>query len=76
MLIKGMRARQRCSIVGFGETRIHAETAPFEVRASEIVRPRRDDQLVVGRQTFVMRGEAESRSRSARVDFWHLIRIA
>ena len=32
-------------IVGFGETRIHAETAMFEVRASEVANPRPGDQL-------------------------------
>jgi hypothetical protein len=33
------------TIVGFGETRIHAETATFEVRANEVTSPRPDDQL-------------------------------
>jgi hypothetical protein len=40
-----MIARRPDTIVGFGETRIHAETATFEVRASEIANPRPDDQL-------------------------------
>ena len=40
-------ARRPDTIVGFGETRIHAETATFEVRASEVASPHPDDQLVV-----------------------------
>jgi hypothetical protein len=49
------------TIVGFGETRIHAETATFEVRASEVVDPRPGDQLTVGGNTFVIQGEPERR---------------
>jgi hypothetical protein len=41
-------ARRPDAIVGFGDTRIHAETATFEVRASEVANPRSDDQLIVG----------------------------
>jgi hypothetical protein len=33
-------ARRPDTIVGFGETRIHVETATFEVRASEVANPR------------------------------------
>jgi hypothetical protein len=33
-------ARRPDTIVGFGETRIHAETATFELRASEVASPR------------------------------------
>jgi hypothetical protein len=47
--------------VGFGETRIHAETATFELRASEVANPRPDDQLIVDGQTFVIQGEPERR---------------
>jgi hypothetical protein len=45
----------------FGDTRIHAETATFEVRASEVANPRPDDQLIVDGQTFVIQGEPERR---------------
>jgi hypothetical protein len=48
------------TIVGFGETRIHAETASFEVRASEVANPTPNDQLIVD-QTFVVQGEPERR---------------
>jgi hypothetical protein len=51
-------ARRPDTIVGFGETRIHAETATFEVRASEVANPRPD---VVDGQTFVIQGEPERR---------------
>jgi hypothetical protein len=54
-------ARRPDTIVGFGETRIHAETATFEVRASEVESPRPDDQLTVGTETFVLQGEPERR---------------
>ena len=50
-------AKRPDTIVGFGETRIHAETAAFEVRASEIANPRPGDQLMVDVGTFVVQGE-------------------
>jgi hypothetical protein len=49
------------TIVGFGDARIHAETATFEVRASEVANPRPDDQLTLGGDTFVVQGEPERR---------------
>ena len=54
-------ARRPDTIVGFGETRIHAETTTFEVRASEIAIPRPDDQLAVDGETFVIQGEPARR---------------
>jgi hypothetical protein len=54
-------ARRPDAIVGFGETRIHAETATFEVWAREVANPRSGDQLVVDGQTFVVQGEPERR---------------
>ena len=54
-------ARRPDAIVGRGETRIHAETAIFEVRASELAGPRPNDQLIVDGQTFVIQGEPERR---------------
>jgi hypothetical protein len=54
-------AKRPDAIVGFGETRIHAETATFELQANEIVNPRPGDQLTVGDQTFVIQGEPERR---------------
>jgi hypothetical protein len=42
-------------------TRIHAETATFEVRPSEVASPRPGDQLTVGSDTFVIQGEPERR---------------
>jgi len=54
-------ARRPDTIVGFGETRIHAETATFEVRASEVASPRPGDQLAVDSETFVIQGEPERR---------------
>jgi hypothetical protein len=49
------------TIVGFGETHIHAETATFEVRTSEIASPRPGDQLTAGSETFVVQDEPEWR---------------
>jgi len=54
-------ARRPDTIVGFGETRIHAETATFELRASEVANPRPYDQLAVGAETFSIQGEPERR---------------
>jgi hypothetical protein len=54
-------AKRPDTIVGFGETRIHAETAIFELRASEVASPRPDDQLTVDGQTFAIQGEPERR---------------
>jgi hypothetical protein len=54
-------ARRPDTIVGFGETRIYAETATFEVRASEVADPRPDDQLTVGGNIFIVQGEPERR---------------
>jgi hypothetical protein len=45
----------------FGETRIHAETATFPVRVSEVADPRPGEQLTVGSETFVVQGEPERR---------------
>jgi hypothetical protein len=50
-------ARRPDAIVGFGDTRIHAETATFEVRAREVASPRPGDQLIVGGDAFVTQGE-------------------
>jgi hypothetical protein len=49
------------TIIGFGDTRIHAETATFEVRASEVVSPRPGDQLALDGETFLVQGEPERR---------------
>jgi hypothetical protein len=54
-------AKRPDTIVGFGETRIHAETATFEVRASEVANPHPGDQLIVAGDTFVVQGEPERR---------------
>jgi hypothetical protein len=52
-------ARRPDTIVGFGETRIHAETATFEVRASDVANPQPNDQLTVAGDTLVVQGEPE-----------------
>jgi hypothetical protein len=65
----GSSARRPEAIVGFGETRIHAETATFEVRASEFANPRPNDQLQISGETFRRPGRAAAeRSRPARVE--------
>jgi hypothetical protein len=63
-------AKRPDAIVGFGETRIHAETAIFELRASEVANPRPDDQLIVDGQTFVIQGEPQRRDPDRLV--WNL----
>ena len=54
-------ARRPDTIVGFGETRIHTETATFEVRASEVANPRPSDQLTFAGKISVVQGEPERR---------------
>jgi hypothetical protein len=54
-------ARRPDTIVDFGETRVQAETATFEVRASDVASPRPDDQLTIGGEAFVVQGEPERR---------------
>jgi hypothetical protein len=54
-------AKRPDTIVGFGETRLHAETATFEVRASEVANPRPGDQLTVGGEPFIIQGEPARR---------------
>jgi hypothetical protein len=58
-----VRVIARCpdTIVSFGETRIHAETATFEVRASEVANPRPGDQLTVDGETSIVQGEPKRR---------------
>ena len=48
-------------IVGFGDSRIHAETAMFEVRASEVATPRPGDTLTIGGVAYVVQGAPERR---------------
>ena len=54
-------ARRPDTIVGFGETRVYAETATFEARASEVANPRPGDQLTIDGETFLIQGEPERR---------------
>jgi hypothetical protein len=54
-------AKRPDTIVGFGETRIHAETATFELRASEVSGPGPGDLVTIGSETFVVQGEPERR---------------
>ena len=54
-------ARRPDTIVGFGDTRIHFETATFELRVSEVASPRPDDQLTVDGRDLHCSGRAERR---------------
>jgi hypothetical protein len=58
-----VRVIARCpdTIVGLGDTRIHAETTTFAVRTSGVASPRSGDQLTVAGETFVVQGEPERR---------------
>ena len=53
--------RRPDEIVGFGDTRIHTETALFEVRASEVAEPQPGDRLTVDGSDYVIQGEPERR---------------
>jgi hypothetical protein len=50
-------ARRPNEIVGFGDTRIHASTAMFDVRVSEVPAPAEGDALEIGDDTYVIQGE-------------------
>ena len=50
-------AKRPDEIVSLGETRIHAGTALFDVRTSEIAAPRPGDSLDIDSETFVVQGE-------------------
>ena len=50
-------AKRPDEIVGLGETRIHAGTALFDVRVSEIGEPRPGDRLSVGGLDYLVQGE-------------------
>jgi hypothetical protein len=60
-LVVRVIARRPDTIVGFGDTRIHVETATFEVRAGEVANPHPGDQLTVAGDTFLIQGEPERR---------------
>jgi hypothetical protein len=44
-------------ITRFGETRIHAKTASFELRASDVAAPRPGAKLTVDGEAFIVQGE-------------------
>ena len=50
-------AKRPDEIVGFEETRIHAETTLFDVRVSEVSTPRPGDGLDIDGEAFVVQGE-------------------
>lgn len=50
-------AKRADEIVGFGDTRIHAETAVFDLRVSEVAAPRPGDRLTVDGAEYVVQGE-------------------
>ena len=63
-------ARRPDAIVGFGETRIHAGTAIFELWASEVADPRPDDQFMLGSETFVSRANPSGATRISGCGRW------
>jgi hypothetical protein len=50
-------ARRPDQIIGFGETRLHSESAIFDVRVSEIADPRPGDTLELDGNSYVVQGE-------------------
>ena len=50
-------AKRPDEIVGYDDTRIHSETALFDVRVSEVPTPRPGDTLVVDGVTYAIQGE-------------------
>jgi hypothetical protein len=53
--------RRPDAIVGFGETRIHAETTVFDVRTAEVTDPRSGDRLTLDGVAYVIQGAPERR---------------
>jgi hypothetical protein len=68
-LVVRVIARRPDEIAGFGDTRIHAATAVFEVRVSEVPAPEEDDTLEVDGKSHVVQG-APVRDRDGLV--WRL----
>jgi hypothetical protein len=52
-------AKRPDEIVGFGGTRIHTETAVFDLRVSEVATPRPGDRLTVAGSEYVVQGEPD-----------------
>jgi hypothetical protein len=50
-------AKRPDEIVGFGDTRIHTETAVFDLRVSDVESPRPGDRLTVDGSEYVVQGE-------------------
>jgi hypothetical protein len=50
-------ARRPDRVLEFGDARLHAETAVFELRTSQVTNPRPGDRLDVGGEMFVIQGE-------------------
>ncbi|MGR3497109.1 head-tail joining protein [Citreimonas sp.] len=46
-------------LTGFGDTRLHSNTAMFEVQVAAVAVPRAGDTISVGSETFVVQGEPE-----------------
>jgi hypothetical protein len=62
--------RRPDTIVGFGETRIHAETASFEVQTSEVASPRPGDQFMVGDEHMSFRASPSGGTLTGSCGFW------
>ena len=57
-------AKRPDEIVGFGDTRIHSETALFDIRVLEVPAPRPGDTLIVDGVAYSIQGEpARDRER-------------
>ena len=54
-------AKRPDEIIGFGETRIHTETAVFEVRVNEVAEPRPGDRIIFDGINYIIQGEPERR---------------
>ena len=52
-----MIAKRPDEIVGFDETRIHAATTLFDVRVSEVEKPRPGDRITVDGLDYLVQGE-------------------
>ncbi len=56
-------AKRPDEVVGFGETRIQAETTVFDVRISEVAPPQAGDMIAFDGATYLIQGEPRAENR-------------
>ena len=52
-------ARRADAVTDFGDARLWSETTRFDVRVSEVEKPRPGDYIVIGGTTYIVQGEPQ-----------------